>query len=108
MEVFSDFISQYGPTLLYALLTAIAGYLGMVAKNLYSKYINDKTKKDVVSTVVKAVEQLYKDLGGEEKLQKALLSASEMLKEKGISVSELEMRMLIEAAVAEFKRASAQ
>ena len=66
------FISEYGTTILYAILTAIAGYLGIVIKKMYEKYINDKTKKDVAKTVVQAVEQIYKDLHGEEKLNKAL------------------------------------
>ena len=71
MELFSEFITTYGATILYSILTAIAGYLGIVVKNLYTKYINDKTKQDVAKTCVKAVEQIYKDLHGEEKLQKA-------------------------------------
>ncbi len=105
MDFLKEFISVYGTTILYSILTAIAGYLGIVMKNLYTKYINDKTKKDVAETCVKAVEQLYKDLHGEEKLQKALEAASEMLAIKGISISEVEMRLLIEAAVAEFNDA---
>lgn len=96
---------MYGTTILYSILTAIAGYLGIVIKNLYQKYINDKTKQDVAKTCVKAVEQIYKDLHGEEKLQKALESASEMLASKGITISDIELRILIEAAVAEFNDA---
>ncbi len=102
MEFIKEFISAYGTTLLYGVITAIAGYLGIVIKNLYTKYINDKTKQDVAKTVVKAVEQIYVSLHGDEKLNKALEAMSEMLKEKGITITELEMRMLIEAAVAEF------
>lgn len=102
MEFLKEFISVYGTTILYSILTAIAGYLGIVVKNIYQKYINDKTKQDVAKTCVKAVEQIYKDLHGEEKLQKALEAASEMLANKGITISDLEMRILIEAAVAEF------
>ena len=105
MELFREFISEYGSTILYAVLTAIAGYLGVVVKRLYEKYINDKTKQAVAKTVVQAVEQIYKDLHGEEKLNKALQSMSDMLAEKGITITDLEMRMLIEAAVAEFNEA---
>ncbi len=105
MEFLKLFISDYGTTIMYAILTAIAGYLGIVAKQLYTKYINDKTKQAVAKTVVQAVEQIYTDLHGEEKLNKALISAAEMLEEKGISITDLELRMLIEAAVAEFNDA---
>lgn len=103
--MFAQFISEYGTMILYSIITAIAGYIGIVVKNLYQKYINDQTKKDVVKTVVKGVEQIYKDLHGEEKLDKALEAASAMLFEKGITITEFELEMLIEAAVAEFNDA---
>ena len=92
--------------LLYAVVIAIAGYIGTAIKNIYKKHVDDKTKESVVRTVVKAVKQLYSDLNGEEKLQKAIENISEMLAEKQIIVSELEIRMLIEAAVEEMKEAA--
>ncbi len=100
--MFAQFISEYGTQILYLILTGIAGYIGIVIKNLYQKYINDQTKKDVVKTVVRGIEQIYKDLHGEEKLNKALEAASGMLAEKGINITEFELKMLIEAAVGEF------
>ncbi len=105
MKLIAEFINQYGIEILYAAVTAIAGYLGIVVKNLCTKYINDKTKTAVAKTAVQFVEQVYKDLHGEEKLNCALSAASEMLLEKGIKTSELELRYLIEAAVAEFNNA---
>lgn len=100
--MFAQFISEYGTQILYLIVTAIAGYIGIVAKNIYQKYVNDQTKKDVVKTVVRGIEQMYKDLHGEEKLNKALEAASGMLAEKNISITEFELKMLIESAVAEF------
>lgn len=105
MEFITMFINEYGTTILYAVLTAIAGYIGIWLKRLYTKYINDKTKQDVVKTCVKAVEQLYKDLHGAEKYQEVVESAAAMLNEKGITITELELKMLIEAAVCEFNKA---
>lgn len=103
--MFEEFVSTYGAEILMAVLTAIAGYVGIVVKNLYTKYINDKTKESVVKTVVQGVEQIYKDLHGEEKLNMALSAASDMLVEKGITISDFELRMMIEASVAEFNKA---
>lgn len=100
--MFAEFIRLYGMQILYAIVIAIAGYIGVEIKKLCTKYINDKTKAAVARTVVKFVEQVYKDLHGEEKLNQAISAACQMLAEKGITVSELEMRVLIEAAVAEF------
>ena len=85
-----------------SLLAAAAAFVGAQIKRLYEKYINDKTKQSVVRTCVKAVEQLYHDLGGPEKLEKAKASAVEMLNEKGIPITDLELSMLIESAVSEF------
>ena len=103
--MFAEFINEYGMQLLYAIITAIAGYIGIVVKNLVTKYLNDKTKQAVAKTAVKYVEQVCKDLHGEEKLNEALIAASEMLAEKGITITDLEIRVLIEAAVAEFNEA---
>lgn len=85
-----------------SLLAAAAAFVGAQIKLLYEKYVNDKTKQSVVRTCVKAVEQLYHDLGGPEKLEKAKASAVEMLNEKGIPITDLELSMLIESAVSEF------
>lgn len=103
--MFAEFINEYGMQILYTIITAIAGYIGIVLKNVVTKYFNDKTKQSVAKTAVQFVEQVYKELHGEEKLNAALSAASEMLGEKGITVSELEMRVLIEAAVSEFNEA---
>lgn len=103
--MFLEFINEYGTTILYAIITAIGGYIGIVVKNIYQKYINDKTKRETAKTVVQFVEQVYKNLHGDEKLNAAMTSMSEMLSEKGILISDLEMRVLLEAAVAEFNDA---
>lgn len=105
MDLLKEFISIYGSTILSAILTAIAGYLGVLLKRLYQKNIldsDDNTKENIVKTCVKAVEQMYKDLHGAEKLQKALEAVSEILAAKNITITDTELRMLIEAAVGEF------
>ena len=108
MDFIKLFISEYGTTILYAVLTGVFAWLGVKVKALADKYLNDKIKRDAARTVVQAVEQVYKDLHGEEKLNQALTAASDMLAEKGITVTDLELRMLIEAAVAEFNEAFKQ
>ena len=97
-EIFSSYLLP----VIAAVLTAAAGFVGTQIKALCQKYINDKTKERVARTCVKAVEQLYHDLGGPEKLEKAQEGIAQMLNEKGIPISELEMNMLIESVVSEF------
>lgn len=105
MNIITDFISAYGVEIMYAILTFIAGWLGTVLKKLVTEWFNNKTKQDVAKTCVRAVEQIYKDLHGEDKLNKAFNAASEMLMTKNIAVTEFELTMLIEAAVSEFNDA---
>jgi LL-H family phage holin len=102
----NEFIAQYGMEIISTVLVAIVGFIGAAVKNIYQKYVDDATKEKVVKTVVKAVKQLYGDLEGEEKLTKAIESITEMLNEKGIAITELEIRMLIEASVAELKEST--
>lgn len=105
MNAVTEFLSQYGYVIVYATLTAVAGFLGTQIKKIYEKCTNDDTKKKVVGTCVKAVEQLYSDLSGRQKLERAKENILAMLSFKGIDISELEMDMLIEAAVAELNLA---
>ena len=108
MDTFMDglkvFINQYGLEIVTTIVTAIVGYIAVVAKNIAQKYINDKTKKEVAKIVVSGIEQCYKALEGPQKLQKALEAASSMLAEKGIKVTEVELRMLLESALSEFNK----
>lgn len=98
----NEFISEYGTTILYTLLTAIFGFLGMAVKRIIEKLINDKIKDDTAEKVVLAVEQMFKDLHGDEKLEKAKMFLVDALQKKGITISELELRILIEAAIKGF------
>lgn len=99
----NNFIAQYGMEILYTVVMAIATYIGVTVKKIYQKYVDDKIKENIVKTVVKAVEQMYKDLDGEEKLEKAIENITEMLCEKGLNVTDLEVKLLVESAVTEMK-----
>lgn len=98
----AEIFNTYLVPVIIAALTAVAGFIGTQLKKLYQKYVNDKTKEAVVRTCVKAAEQLYHDLSGAEKLKKAQEGIVEMLNEKGIPISELELNLLIESVVSEF------
>lgn len=102
---FANFMSEYGMNIIATVVYALCGFLGVAVKNLYKKYINDKTKQGVVKTCVMAVEQMYKNLHGEDKLNQCIGQVNAMLTEKGITVSESEIKMLIESAVGEFNKA---
>lgn len=100
----AELLSTYVLPVLAAALTALAGFVGAQLKNLYRRWVDDKTKEAVVRTCVKAVEQLYRDVGGPEKLERAREGIRQMLEEKGIPITQLEMDMLIESVVSEFNQ----
>ena len=101
----AEFIRTYGLTILATILTSVASYVGIALKKIYEKYTNTKIKKDVVRTVCEAVEQIYKDLKGEEKYEKAVEGITEILTSKGITITEIEVKMLIESVCYSFKQA---
>lgn len=99
-----EFINEYGMEILMTILTALAGFIGTQLKKIYESKINTEIKKKYAEQVVKAVEQMYSDLHGDEKYLKAEESLVEMLNEKGISITALECEMLIESVVAELNK----
>jgi len=98
-----EFINEYGKTILYTLLCGLGAWLGTIAKKYFDRIANTKEKKEIARDVVRFTQQVYSDLNGEEKLQKALEASEELLAERGITCSALEMRVLIESAVNSFK-----
>ena len=97
-----EIINMYGVEIIGTLLVAMAGIAAMVAKNMAAKYLDTDTKRTLAKVVVQFVEQAYKHLHGEDKLNAALVTLADLLAEKNIHATEVEMRVLIEAAVAEF------
>lgn len=85
--------------ILATFLTGLFTYIGTRLKTAYEQKINTETAKAVVDDAVRFVEQVYKDLHGKEKLEKAVEQVSQVLISKGINLSEAEITMLIESAV---------
>ena len=82
-----------------SVVAILFGVLGSKIKQVYTERTQNETVKVVVDNVVKWVQQVYYELEGPEKLQKALTEASTILNEKGITISETELDMMIESAV---------
>lgn len=94
-----EILQPYLLEIIAAILTSVAAFIGVKIKKVYEEYVNTKTKKEIVECTVKYVEQVFKELHGEEKLNKAKDKALEWLNEKGIKVSDTELEILIEASV---------
>lgn len=110
--MFEYFVYNYGMEIIGLLLLAIAGCMGIAMRNGLNLWVkaqnsrlDDETKITIARSVVAFVEQVWHNLHGKDKLQKALETARELLAKKGIDFDADEMMILIEAAVAEFNDA---
>lgn len=105
MEQVLMFISTYGPAIIQSILSAVLAALGAWIGKIYKTKINDETKRKVVRTCCAAINQLYKDLDGPTKYALACDAIEKMLTEKGITITALEIEMLIEEVCYDFKQA---
>lgn len=106
-SIFNQIIDMLLPVLA-TILTAVGTYVATRIKTLYTNKVNDETTKKVVESTVRYVQQVYKDLDGSAKLQKAIEQASQILESKGITISEAEINMLIESCVYGMKQVEVQ
>ncbi len=103
MKYLSEFISTYGLTLVHTIIGLLISGISFEVKRIYQKHMVDKTKKEVIKMVCGAINQLYPDESNENKLNLAITNAREILAEKGITISDLELRMYIEYTIHYFK-----
>ena len=98
----TEIVNLYGAQILGTVLLALFGSFGMLAKSMAERILDTPLKVQLAKIAVQFAEQTCKALCGEEKLTAALSALSELLAQKKISATEREMRILLEAAVAEF------
>ena len=99
-----EIINLYGAEIIGTLLVALAGIFGMIMKRIAERALDTPVKQQLAKIAVQFVEQVYKELHGEAKLEAALIAFAGLLAEKKINASEDDMRIMIEAAVAEFNQ----
>lgn len=80
-------------------LTAFLTWLGTKIKNYYDEKTKNETVKNIAEHTVKYVEQVFTDLKGVEKLEKAKNVAIDWLKDKNIKISDAELTILLESFV---------
>lgn len=98
-EILHEYLLPSAWTALVTLVSAVFAFIGAQLKKKYQEKIDTEEKRRAVETCVNAAEMVYKDLKGAEKLAKVKENIVEWLNLKGISISEIELDMMIEAAV---------
>lgn len=106
MEQIMDFLTPAIINLFGAVVTVAFGFLSYKITKWGNEFVNTKSilmtaeeKKAVINTTVEYVEQVFKDLHGADKLNKAKEKALSILAEEGINISDEQLEILIEAAV---------
>lgn len=96
--------------LLSALSTILVALIGVITKKIVD-YLNQKgiseqlhNKKEIVQIGVTAVEGLWRELKGNEKLEKAKEMILNELSQHGLSVTDKELELFIESAVHEINK----
>jgi len=92
--------------LLPIVIAAVGTFIIGIIKAKYTEYVNTDTKKELAMLTVRYVEQVFKALHGDEKLNKAKSAFIKVLNERGIEISEDEVNILLEAAVREMNENS--
>ena len=92
--------------ILATVITIVIGYVGIAVKNVYTKYVDTKTKKEIVDATVKYVEQISKsvNMSSNSKFNEAKAKAINWLNEKGIKITNDEINILIESTVNSFNK----
>lgn len=81
------------------ILTAVGTYIGTKIKQVYTDKVNTDIKEKIVYNTCRYVNQLYNDLEGPAKFETAQKEIVEQLNQRGIKITELELKVMIEAAV---------
>ncbi len=105
MEWMKEILFELIFALLGVVLTGVATWLGTLAGKLWREKADEEWVRNFAGTCVQAVEQMYRDQKGEEKLCLAMEMCENFAKEKGILVSSDEIRVFLESALAELKDA---
>ncbi len=100
-----EILYYYGNQILSAIMCALFGLIGYAINRAFTNWANSDEKRAVARDAAKFVEQVWKNIHGEDKLYKALEAAETMLAKKNIKFDADEMKILIEAAVCEFNKA---
>lgn len=103
-------MEQFQAEIINLVILILTTCVGLITKSLMG-FLKKKgiiaqidANKKTVDIVVRAVEQLYKEHDGEEKLKLAKIELMRLLEDKKIKVSVADLDLLIESAIKEMKK----
>lgn len=102
--MFTDVLKDALAYVLRFLVLALIAYGCAIAKTAFYKYFDTEEKRKIARTVVHSVEQMFKKIHGEEKLNEALKLAEQLCAAAKIPFDAAEMRVLIESFLGEMNK----
>lgn len=96
-DIITQMVVEYLPRILEFICVFLVAYISKKFKNV----ADNNVANSLIADTVRYVEQVYKDIHGTEKLNKAAELLKENLKAKGIKIDNYELNQRIEAAVHE-------
>jgi len=105
MEWIYELLTELALACSGVVLTALGAYLGKALGKLWKEKQQNETLAGIAKITVSAVQMMYRESDGAQKLSRALAMAEEMLLEKGIRLPKDRIRIQLEAALAELKGA---
>ena len=100
MNELTDILSKALFSVLGVLLTACAAKLAQALEGRWKEKQKTEAIAGIVEACVRAVEQMNASFSGEEKRRDATEMIHTLLEEKGFCLSDTELRILLESAVA--------
>lgn len=98
MSTWEIIIGAAIPSIVAAIFAVITWIASRVRVRL-DAFLNTQEKREIARIVVRSIEQTVQSLHGQEKLAQALLYFQSLAEERGITISETEAKLLIEAEV---------
>ena len=90
-----NFITQYGFHIIATSLTAAISYIGIQLKIIIKELYQHKIKKEEAEIVCHGINNIYPNYSNNQKINEAIISLEEILKEKNIQTTDLEAKMLV-------------
>ena len=98
----TTFINQYGATLLYTILTSVLSYAFFAFKKEVKRLSEIHQRKEVVKTCILGLKHIYKDKTNIERYDIAVDNIKEIFDRIKLSISEFEIKLLINEVCEEY------
>jgi len=104
METIKEFVMAEAVEIIMVIIATILSLIAASVRKAINRICDTKTEKEIALTAVNAVEQIFTDLHGEEKLTAAVRYLQDTLLDKGVYVTNDRCKYLIESAVHEMNQ----